>query len=223
MKPRELIATAPIPGNEKELRCYRHDGDFEVWVDHTELMSSRVHGSEEQLVELAVERLGFRKTPRILIGGLGMGFTLARTLQLASERARVEVAEIVPQIVEWNRELFGHCAGRPLQDPRVELVVGDVRELVEANPDAYDLILLDVDNGPEGLARPGNDSLYNKPGLRLLRAALRHGGVLGVWSAADHAAFDARLRRERFKVQLHHVRARRTKGPRRTIWTALAT
>ncbi|MFK7741515.1 MAG: spermidine synthase [Planctomycetota bacterium] len=223
MKPRELVATAAVPGHSSELHCYRHDGDFEVWVGHTELMSSRVHGSEEQLVELAFERMGPRKAPRILIGGLGMGFTLARTLQLASERGRVEVAELVPEIVKWNQELFGECAGHPLKDARVELSVVDVREPIAAAENAYDMILLDVDNGPEGLSRPGNDGLYNKPGLKALRRALRHGGVLGVWSAADHAAFDSRIRRDRFQVKTHHVRARRTKGPRRTIWIALAT
>ena len=223
MKPRDLIATASIPGHSGELRCYHHDGAYEVWVDHTELMSTRVYGSEEQLAELAFERLGRRKSPRVLIGGLGMGFTLARTLALVPDGAVVDVAEIVPEIVQWNRELFGHCAGKPLDDPRCNLIEADVREVLERSEGLYDAVLLDVDNGPEGLSRPGNDSLYSRPGLKLLRGALKQGGVLGVWSAADDAAFDARLRKGKFRVRIHHVKARRTKGPRRTIWVALAT
>ena len=220
VKPREMIATAKIPGHKGELRCYHHDGAYEVWVDHTELMSTRVFGSEEALAELALERLGHRKAPRILIGGLGMGFTLARTLALVSEKAEVDVAEIVPEIVKWNEELFGHCAGHPLKDPRSNLIVRDVRNLIEESPDTYAVILLDVDNGPEGLSRPGNDSLYNKTGLKMIRKALRQDGVLGVWSSDDHAKFNARIRAERFSVELRHVKARRTKGARRAIWTA---
>jgi len=223
VKPRELIATAKIPGHSGELRCYHHDGAYEVWIDHTELMSSRVYGSEEALAELALERLGHRRAPRILIGGLGMGFTLARTLALVTDKAVVEVAEIVPEIVKWNQELFGHCAGEPLKDPRTKLVMGDVRERIESSPDTYDIILLDVDNGPEGLSRPSNDSLYNKPGLKSLHKALRQDGVLGIWSSSDHQRFDARLRAGRFLVELRHVKARRTKGARRAIWTAKRT
>ncbi len=221
MKPRELIATARVPGHDAELRCYHHDGAFEVWIGHAELMSSRVFGSEELLAELAFERLGHRRSPRVLVGGLGMGFTLARALALAGDRGRVVVAELVPEVVAWNRELFGHCAGHPLRDPRVEVQVADVRDVVAAASADYDVILLDVDNGPEGLSRPGNDSLYNKVGLQRLGAALNQGGVLAVWSSADDAAFDARLRRGPFAVDRHRVRARRTKGPYRTIWTAL--
>lgn len=220
VKPREMIATAKIPGHSGELRCYHHDGAYEVWVDHTELMSTRVFGSEEALAELALERLGHRRAPRILIGGLGMGFTLARTLALVAERAVVEVAEIVPEIVTWNKELFGHCAGDPLKDERTKLIMGDVREVIESSPDTYDVIMLDVDNGPEGLSRPSNDSLYNKPGLKKLHKALRQDGVLGIWSASDHDKFNTRLRAERFNVELRHVKARRTKGARRAIWTA---
>lgn len=206
------------------MRCYHHDGDYEVWVDQTQLMSTRVYGSEEALVELAMQRLGHRKAPRVLVGGLGMGFTLARALALVPERAVVEVAELVPEIVTWNRELFGHCAGKPLEDPRARVIQGDVREVLEgAGEAAFDVVLLDVDNGPQGLSRPGNDSLYSRPGLKLLRKALKQGGVLAIWSSADHAAFDARLRQGRFHVQIHHVKARRTKGARRTIWVAMAT
>ncbi|MCB9876835.1 MAG: spermidine synthase [Planctomycetes bacterium] len=223
MKPRELIATANIPGQDQELRCYHHDGAYAVWVGNTELMSTRVFGSEEQLAELALERLGPRKAPRVLVGGLGMGFTLRRALQLLPEKASVEVVELVPEVVTWNREIYGQCAGHPLQDPRVTVTLGDVREAIENGEGAYDAILLDVDNGPEGLARPGNDSLYNTPGLKAQHRALKSGGVVAVWSSADHPQFDQRLRRGRWAVSQHRVRARRDKGPVRFIWVALRT
>ena len=220
MKPRELVATARVPGHSGELRCYHHDGDYEVWIDRTELMSSRVHGSEERLAELVFERLGHRRAPNILVGGLGMGFTLARTLALVSAKAKVDVAEIVPEMIAWNRDVFGHCAGHPLRDERVQLVENDVRRVVATAANTYDAILLDVDNGPEGLCRPDNDSLYNKIGLRDLHQSLRASGVLGIWSSADDRSFDARVRRVRWRVEKHSVKARLTKGPRRTIWTA---
>jgi spermidine synthase len=220
VKPRDLIATAKIPGNTQELRCYHHDGAHEVWVGHTELMSSRVHGSEEMLAELALERLGPRPATRVLVGGLGMGFTLARTLALIPGQGKAVVAELVPEVVTWNQELFGHHAEHPLRDPRTTCVVADVRELVTAPGAAYDAILLDVDNGPDGLTKPGNGSLYNKVGLQSLRDALTPNGVLGVWSSADDRNFDQRLRQAQFDVQKHRVRARRTKGPWRTIWIA---
>ncbi|MEC7583889.1 MAG: spermidine synthase [Planctomycetota bacterium] len=220
MKPREKIATAEIPGHTGELRCYHHDGAYEVWVDQTQLMSTRVFGSEEALAELALARLGRRAAAHVLVGGLGMGFTLARTLALLDDRAVVEVAELVPEIVAWNRELFGHCAGAPLEDPRARVRIEDVCDVVASSPEAYDVILLDVDNGPEGLSRPGNDQLYSESGLLQLHRALRPEGVLGIWSSADDQTFHARLRAGRFDVELHHVKARRTKGPRRSIWTA---
>ncbi|MEM7204905.1 MAG: hypothetical protein AAF628_31910 [Planctomycetota bacterium] len=220
MKPRDLIATAKIPGHTKELRCYHHDSDYALWLDQSELMSTRVHGSEEVLAELAFKRLGPINKPHVLVGGLGMGFTLARVLALCSDRGKVDVAELVPEVVTWNEELFGHCAGHPLRDERCHLIVGDVGEVVRAAQLVYHLILLDVDNGPEGMSRPGNDSLYGRAGLQSLRNALRPSGVLGIWSAADDPGFERRLRDAQFNVQKRRVRARRTKGPWRTIWTA---
>lgn len=217
---RELLGTARVPGHRAELRCFHHNGDFAIWIDGTELMSSRVHGSEEAMAELALERLGPRPAQRVLVGGLGMGFTLARALALVDTEAIVEVAELVPAVVDWNRDLLGHLAGHPLRDPRVRLHTGDVRDPIAKGKDTYDVILLDVDNGPEGLSRPGNDRIYDERGLLALHAALRPGGVLAVWSSWSNAIFDERLRRMPFQVQKHYVRARRTKGPRRTIWVA---
>lgn len=220
MLPHELVATARVPGHSAELRCYRHDGAYAIWLDRVELMSTRVHGSEQMLAELALERLGPRPAPRVLVGGLGMGFTLARVLALVGADAVVDVVELVPAIVDWNRDLFGACAGHPLRDPRTHLIVDDVGAVVRAANGSYDAILLDVDNGPEGLSRPQNDQLYGERGMVELRRALREDGVLAVWSSADHPAFDRRVRRSGFVVEQHRVRARRTKGPRRTIWVA---
>lgn len=221
MIPHELVGTAAIPGHGGELRCYRHDGDFTYHADGIELMSSRVYGSEEELAELALQRLGPRPAVRVLVGGLGMGFTLARALALVDAESRVDVAELVPEVVTWNRELLGACAGHPLQDPRSQVLLRDVVEVIASSPATYDAMLLDVDNGPEGLVRPANDRLYLDGGLATAKRALRKGGVLAVWSSRGDSAFAARLKRSGFLVEEHRVRARRKKGPVRTIWVAV--
>lgn len=203
------------------MRCYRHDRDFAIRIDGVELMTSRVHGSEEAMAELAIARLGQRTAPRVLVGGLGMGFTLARTLALLPEGAVVEVAELVPEIVQWNRELFGHLAGDPLCDARAKVLVQDVRERIAGVNGLYDVVLLDVDNGPEGLTRRGNDQIYSEKGLRKLFSAMRPSGVAAVWSSRPDDRFEPRFRSAGFLVEEHRVRARRTKGPVRTIWTGV--
>jgi spermidine synthase len=216
--PHSLVGVARIPGHTGELRCFHHDGNSVIRVDGIELMSTRVHGSEEQLAELALQRLGPRPGARVLVGGLGMGFTLARALELVDNDAIVTVAELVPEVVTWNRELFAEHARHPLRDPRTRLVVGDVGRVLAAGSGAFDAVLLDVDNGPEGLSRPANSSLYDELGLDQARTALRPGGVLAIWSSWPAPTFTSRLRRSGFDVAEHRVRARRTKGPRRTIW-----
>ncbi len=220
MIPTELVGSARVPGQGGELRCFRHDRDFTIYVDGIELMSTRVFGSEQALAELAIGRRGVAHATRILVGGLGMGFTLARVLELCGPAAVVEVAELVPEVVDWNRRLFGHCAGHPLHDPRTHLIVGDVRHVLAQASQSHDVILLDVDNGPEGISHRDNAALYAEDGLRTARAALRPGGVLAVWSGHDDPAFERRLRRTGFQAVRHRVRARRTKGPWRTIWVA---
>jgi spermidine synthase len=220
MLPRELVATATVPGHRSELRCYRHDGAYALWLDRTELMSSRVHESEEMLADVALAELGARPAPRVLVGGLGMGFTLARVLAQVPAEARVDVVELVPEIVAWNRELFGHLAGQPLADARVQVTLGDVGDALRAAHAIYDVVLLDVDNGPEALVHPANAGIYANAGLIAAREALRPGGVLGVWSASDVPSFGGRLRGAGFAVTTHATRARGRKGPRRTIWTA---
>jgi spermidine synthase len=225
--PRELLGTAKIPGQADELQLYRHDRDFIFRVHGTELMSSRVHGSEELLAELALARLPDTSTARVLVGGLGMGFTLATVLGLVGAEARVEVAELVPEVVAWNHEWLGDLNGHPLRDVRVHVVEADVAQRIRdarTGYDAsagYDAILLDVDNGPEGLTRSSNDWLYEKAGLTAARAALRSGGVLAIWSSTLLPWFSDRLRDAGFQVNEERVRARRTKGARHMIWLAL--
>lgn len=220
MIPTELVGTAEVPGNLDKLRFYRHDRDFTFRVNGTELMSSRVHGSEEVLAELALRRLGARKAVHVLVGGLGMGFTLARALQLVDAESQVTVTELVPEVVTWNQTLLGELTGYPLKDPRTKVILGDLWEEIAGARSRYDVMLLDVDNGPEGLSRPDNDRLYDDDGLEKARLALRPGGVLAIWSAREDPPFTARLRRLGFQVEEHQVRARRTRGPRRTIWVA---
>jgi spermidine synthase len=218
--PRELLASARVPG-AGELRCYRHDQDFSLWLDRTELMSSRVHESEEMLADVALEALGPHRGPSVLVGGLGMGFTLARVLQVADAAAVVEVVELVPEVVAWNRTWFAALTGRPLDDPRVLVRLGDVADTIAAAKSAYDVVLLDVDNGPAALVHPGNARIYADRGLVAARTALRPGGVLAVWSSADNPPFASRLKGTGFVVTAHRTRARGRKGPRRTIWTAV--
>ena len=221
MIPWVFLESAQVPGNGGELGLYRRGAEFSIRVGNRELMNSRVHGSEEALAELACERIADRARPRILIGGLGMGYTLAAALRRLGPEARVEVAELVSAVVAWNRGPLADLAGRPLWDARVAVREADVAAILRATPEAYDAILLDVDNGPEGLARRENDWLYARPGLEASRAALAPGGVLAVWSAAPNPVFAQRLRRVGFAVDEVQVPARSSrKGKRHTIWLA---
>jgi len=221
MIPWEFLESTQVPGNGGELCLYRRGAEFSIRVGNRELMNSRVHGSEEALAELAYARVAGRPRPRILIGGLGMGFTLAATLRQLRPEGRVVVAELVPAVVAWNRGPLAALAGHPLQDARVAVREVDVAQILRETRQAYDAILLDVDNGPEGLARRENDWLYARPGLEAAHAALRPAGVLAVWSAAPNQVFAQRLRRVGFTVDEIQVPARRSgKGRRHTIWLA---
>ena len=216
---RELLGTAQVPGGE-ELRLFAHGRDFVIGLGRNELMSTRMRHSEEQLAELTLDRLG-RDDARLLIGGYGMGFTLRAALARLAPGGRATVAELVPEIVEWARGPMAELTAGCLEDPRVTLRMGDVAEAIGAGRRAYDAILLDVDNGPDGLVRAENDRLYSPAGLAAARAALRPGGLLAVWSAARDAAFTRRLRAAGFAVEETEVRARPGgKGPRHTIWFA---
>ncbi|HXG99336.1 MAG TPA: MnmC family methyltransferase [Sphingomicrobium sp.] len=217
MKIRELIGTADVPGGQ-QLRLYRRGGDHMIVLDRNELMNSRMSGSEEVLATGAIARLG-RDDVRLLIGGYGMGFTLRAALGELKPRARVAVAELVPEIIEWARGPMSELSAGALDDPRVELIHGDVGDVIAAAEAKYDAILLDVDNGPDGLTRDANDRLYSPRGLAAAWRALMPGGYLAVWSAAPDAKFARRLSEAGFEVEEVAVRARRNgKGPRHIIW-----
>jgi spermidine synthase len=220
MKPLELLATARAPDGE-ELKLMRRGDDFMIALDRNELMNSRMSGSEEALATMTAERLGDRKAQRWLIGGYGMGFTLRAALGVVGPEALLTVAELVPEIIEWARGPMAVVANGCLDDRRVNVVIDDVANLIVRGRGAYDAILLDVDNGPDGLVRQANNRLYTPAGLAAAKAALRPGGILAVWSAARDKAFAARLSRGGFEVDEVTVRARSNgKGPRHTIWFA---
>jgi spermidine synthase len=222
MKPLEHLATVRARDGE-ELKLMRRGDDFMIVTGRNELMNSRMSGSEEALATMAAERLGKRAAQRWLIGGYGMGFTLRAALAALAPDARLTVAELVPEIIEWARGPMAELADGCLDDPRVRVVLDDVAEMIARVRGAYDAILLDVDNGPDGLVRAANDRLYTPVGLAAAKAALKPAGVLAVWSAAPDKVFAARLRRAGFEVDEVTVRARSNgKGPRHTIWFAVA-
>jgi spermidine synthase len=216
-----LIDTAPVPGGGDELRLMRRGAEFSIRLGHNELMNSRVGGSEAALATIACERIGAVKRPRLLIGGLGMGFTLRAALPVLGSQARIIVAELVPAVLAWARGPMAPVFGDSLSDPRVRLHEADVAQLIGQERSAFDAILLDVDNGPAGLTRTGNDRLYDLAGLRAAHAALRAGGVLAVWSSGPDAGFTRRLRKAGFAVEEVAVRANGARGgARHLIWIA---
>lgn len=221
MKPRELLATAQIPGGE-ELRLFRRDTDFIIALGANELMSSRSSGSEEALALMTCDRLQ-TEAPHLLIGGYGMGFTLRAALARLGPQARCTIVELVPEIIDWARGPMASLTENCLDDPRVELVIRDVSRAIRAAERRYDAILLDVDNGPDGLTRPDNEDIYSTHGLVTAKAALKPGGVLAIWSAAQDERFARRLKHAGFQVEETMVRAgRNNKGARHVIWFARA-
>lgn len=217
----ELISTTPIPGDSSELGLYQRGSDYFIRiVGGQDLMNSRAHGSEDALGRMACAEIAGTANGRVLVGGLGMGFTLAAALGALKEDAEVVVVEIVPGVVDWNHGPLGSVAGRPLEDPRVRVEVADVFDIAREDGAPFDAILLDVDNGPDGLTRPTNEKLYTRTGLATLSAALRPRGVLAVWSAAPDRAFSKRLRSSGFSVEERTVRAHAGKGARHVIWMA---
>ncbi len=221
MIPWEFLGSAEVPGDGGELRLFQRGEEFSIRVDGAELMNSRMHGSEDSLAELACKRIEGRKSPHVLIGGLGMGYTLAAALGRLDDSARVTVAELVPEVVAWNRGPLGHLAGNPLSDKRASVREGDVALVLSSSKGAFDAILLDVDNGPDGLTREENDRLYSRAGLAAAFSALTPMGILAVWSAGPDRTFTRRLSDTGFKVEEVRVGARKGgKGGRHTIWLA---
>ncbi|MCW5720682.1 MAG: hypothetical protein KIS86_06015 [Devosia sp.] len=221
MNPWVLIDTAPLPDGRGEMRLIRRADEFSIMLGTTALMNSRLYGSEEAMARLVWERIADRPRAHMMIGGLGMGFTLRAALATLPQTAKVTVSELMPAVVDWARgpmqPIFGDC----LDDSRVEIKVVDVRRLIGGARDRYDAILLDVDNGPDGLTVETNDALYSVAGLKAARAALRPGGVLAVWASAPDRDFTQRLGRAGFAVEEERVRASsKGRGSRHVIWLA---
>ncbi|GGI74549.1 spermidine synthase [Polymorphobacter multimanifer] len=220
MTPRELIDVADVPGGPP-LRLFRRGGDFMIVLERNELMSTRMHGSEVALGTMACDRLAGRPAAHLLIGGYGMGFTLRAVLGRLGADARVTVVELVPGIIAWARGPRAAVTDGCLDDPRVTVEMGDVAATIGRATATFDAILLDVDNGPDGLTRPANNGLYGNQGLADARKALRPGGVLAVWSASSDPAFARQLQRAGFAVETVRVRARENgKGAMHVIWFA---
>ena len=217
----DLIETTEIPGSGGEMQLYQSEGEYSISVEGSGvLMSTWAHQSEDALAELTCRKIVGRPNPRILIGGLGMGFTLAAALRYLGDDAEVVVAELVPGVDAWNRGVLGKYAEHPLQDPRTTIREGDVAKLLRKERQGFDAILLDVDNGPEGMTRKKNDWLYTEDGLTEAYTALRPEGILAVWSAGPSRNFRERLRKVGYTVQQSRVPEQDDKGDLHAIWLA---
>ena len=217
MKPTRVLDEATTPDGQR-LTLREHDGDHFIQVGPIVLMSSAAHHSEKRMAELACEGLDKRPGVRVLVGGMGMGYTLRAALDHVGEDATVVVAELLPAVVEWNRELLADHAGHPLDDPRVTVEIGDVVEHLAARPKPYDAILLDVDNGPEPLTSGGNRRLYGTRGLVRIRNALNGRGTVVIWSSFERPPFIEAMKKAQFKTEVVRTRARGEKGPRHTLY-----
>lgn len=218
MKPWELLGETQTPAGDT-ITLTRHGAEYVIMANGLSLMSSRMSGSEQALAAFGCAHARTREAPCVLVGGLGMGFTLRATLDALPPDARVVVAELVETVVDWNRGPLGGLARHPLKDRRVTVIVGDVGDVLRTSPGRFDAALLDVDNGPSAFTTSQNDGLYGDRGLARARAALTPGGVLAVWSAREDRHFEQRLRYAGFDVVVERVRGRLKKGgPRHTIF-----
>ena len=216
-----LLGEAQIPGTDQQIYLYQGKDDFSIKLARgQELMNTRKHGSEDALGELPCRRLKNTRNAKVLIGGLGMGFTLAATLKAVGPEAQVTVAELIPEVVEWNRGPLGEFSGMPLNDPRTQVYVGDVAKLLKQSSGSFDVIALDIDNGPEGLTRTSNNWLYTLMGVAAAQNALAPGGVLAYWSAAPDDDLHDLLKSCGLLVDQVQVYAHGSKGTRHTLWLA---
>lgn len=221
--PWTLLDRVPAGAHHGAVSLHRRGDEYSIRVDGQELMNSRRHGSEEAMAQFACAALGRMEQPRVMVGGLGMGFTLAASNRCLPADATIDVVELVAAVVTWNRGTLGDVAGRPLSDARVQVHHADVRDVLGAAHARYDAVLLDVDNGPDAFTQPANQWLYGRAGLARIRGALRRGGVLSVWSARPDARFTARLREADFETTTHRVGARGAAGGgQHTVWIAKA-
>lgn len=220
MKPWILIETAQTPGHGAELCLYQRDQEFAIQADNLELMNSRKFASEQALATLACKKLTDPSEARVLIGGLGMGYTLKSALDELGETAEVLVMELVPDVVRWNQGLLAHLAGNPLDDERVTVQVGDVAQMIKRSRGSFSAILLDVDNGPNALTSMDNHWLYSIAGLETAHAALKPNGILGIWSSDRDAGFAKRLSQVGFDVDEVPVRELGKKGGHHIVWIA---
>jgi spermidine synthase len=215
------IESARVPGADVELRLMRRGAEFSMMLGPNELMNSRLSGSEEALATLTCRRIARVRRPDVLIGGLGMGFTLRAALEVLGNQARIVVAELLAAVIAWARGPMADLFGDSLGDPRTIIRHADVIDVIQSSASAFDAILLDVDNGPEGLTRQANDALYDLKGLKAIRRALRPHGVLAVWSSGPNPSFSRRLRSAGFEVDEVGVRATtRRRGAHHVIWFA---
>ena len=218
MKPTLQIAATKTPDGEV-LALYQHDADFSIRVGNQELMTSRAHESELELARLGCARIAERPNPVVLVGGLGMGYTLRQTLDLLQPDASVVVGELIADVVMWNREYLGELNNHPLRDRRVTVKLGDVTGLIQQSEHAFDAVMLDVDNGPEALTSAGNDRLYSREGLQACMHAVHAKGCLSIWSGSIDNAFEKRLRQENLAYRRFHVAAYKgAKARSRCIW-----
>ena len=222
MKPLNKLATAIIPNNGGELTLFRREDEFSIRLSGVrgELMNSRVYNSEQELAKLGCAHIKNKDNAEVLVGGLGMGFTLASALESVSANSLVTVAELIPEVVAWNQGPLGECAGKPLADGRSQVRLGDIAEIIKMKQPDFDAILLDVDNGPEGITHSNNNWLYSTSGLNALYNSLRPEGMLAVWSAGADSMFVIQLKKAGFSVEVRTVRARPGKGSRHTIFLA---
>jgi len=222
MNPWVVLSKTKIPNSDKELTLSQQGDEFAIRIPGVpgDLMNSRMHNSEDALAELACKRLKTHNDAQVLVGGLGMGFTLATALNTVSPSASVTVAELIPAVVDWNRGPLGECAGLPLNDSRTRIYIGDVSELLVQQTQGFDAILLDVDNGPEAMTHSNNEWLYSLKGLAAIHKSLHPQGIVAFWSARANQLFTIRLKKSGFNVQTRTVRARVGKGSRHTIFLA---
>jgi spermidine synthase len=223
MNPTITLGTANIPNNGGQLRLAQRGAEFMIGLESEagELMTSRVHSSELALAELGCAHVQGLEKAKVLVGGMGMGFTLAAALKATTITSEVHVAELIPEIIEWNKGPLGECAGRPLDDSRTKVLLGDVSALFKPQKPTYDAILLDVDNGPEAYTHDDNNNLYALPSLQAIHKTLKPKGMLAVWSAWHDASFMKKLQKANFKnVSFQTVRAHKGKGSKHTIYLA---